>query len=371
MMNQKTVYEIADSDESSMADARVSDARATAAGIPLRPGDDKGDIEGGAAHAPPHAASAGCMRSPFCIAAIVLLALMIAGSATAGILVSKRSGSDGGEAGSAGVAGGAGANGTESASLPTVPEGDARVFTVAVKAATPHDPDAFLQGFEYNAARGVFFESTGLRDGRSSLRRVEIETGKVLQQVKLPDETLFGEGMTLHGDEYIYMLTWKAEKGFIFNQTSLEVIEEWKYSGEGWGLASDRANDEVYMSDGTNELRVLDAGTLGEKRRVSVLLNGEPLKELNEIEWICGEVWANIWGQNTIARIDPTTGAVRSVINVKGLPRKEDVKKVHNVLNGIAYDDSTGRIWITGKLWPKVYEVTVNDDTLAKQCGLK
>jgi glutaminyl-peptide cyclotransferase len=360
-MTSKTlhVYEIADDDDSAMPGSKASDLRVTAAGIA-----EDDDVEGGFAEPPP-GARGGLFHGPLCIAAIVLLSLVIAGSAAAVIVVSRRGGSDNSSATDAGEPAGS------DVPLPVVVSEKAPTFQVKVVRSTPHDANAFLQGFEYDAARGQFFESTGLRGGRSSLRRVDIATGRVLQTVSLPDPQLFGEGMTLHKDKHILMLTWQAEKGFVFNQSTFEIIREWNYTGEGWGLTMDRDADEVYMSDGTDELRVLDPDTLEEKRRISVTLDGAPVVRMNEIEWICGEVWANLWMENRIVRVNPSTGIVRSVVQVGGLPFASDVKTKPDVLNGIAYDEKTGRLWISGKLWPKVYEVTVTDDSFAKQCGLR
>jgi glutaminyl-peptide cyclotransferase len=242
---------------------------------------------------------------------------------------------------------------------------------VKVVQATTHDPDAFLQGLEYSSQRGVFFESTGLTGGKSSLRRVDVATGKVIKVVKLPEQDLFGEGLTLHGNDLLYMLTWKAERGFVFKQDTLELVREWKYPGEGWGLASDTRAGIIYMSDGTTQLRVLDATTLAETRRINVTFAGKSLVDLNELEYVCGEVWANVWRTNKIYRIDPGTGVVRSVVIVEGLPREEDLVagKPLDVLNGIAFDAASNRLWISGKLWPKVYEVTLDDDgSFSKQC---
>jgi glutaminyl-peptide cyclotransferase len=255
-------------------------------------------------------------------------------------------------------------------SLTADPIGKPPQYSVKVINVTDHDPNAFLQGFEYSSRRGEFFESTGLEGGRSSMRRVDPASGKVLKSVKLPSSNIFGEGLTLHGTDFVYMLSWKAKRGFVFDQETLELVREWKYTGEGWGLASNRATGVIYMSDGTSELRVLDEFTLAEKSRVTVTLDEKPVDRLNELEFVCGEVWANVWRTTKIYRINPATGVVRSVINVADLPRKEDLVagKHHDVLNGIAYDFTANRLWITGKLWPKIYEVKVDDDSFASHC---
>lgn len=234
-------------------------------------------------------------------------------------------------------------------------------YTVSVLAKLPHDTKAFLQGLEY--ADGYFYESTGLR-GQSSLRKVEMDTGKISDSYKFDDSSLFGEGITLHKDEHIFMLTWEAGRGFIFNQSTLDVLKEWKYDGEGWGLTMDREADEVYMSDGTSSLRVLDPEDLSEKRRITVTLHGKKVSYLNELEWVCGEVWANVWQTKNIYRINPSSGVVKSVIDASALPEKGDITPSMDVLNGIAFDKESGRLWLSGKLWSKVYQVSISDSSL-------
>lgn len=242
----------------------------------------------------------------------------------------------------------------------------AKHYRVSVERKFPHDVGAFTQGFEY--ANGFFFESTGLR-GQSTLRKVEIETGKVLHKLTLKDLTLFGEGLTLYKDQYIFMLTWQAGRGFIFNQSTFDVIREWKYKGEGWALTMDREKNEVYMSDGSSFLRVLEPVTMKELRRVKVTLDKHGVNYLNEIEWVCGEVWANVWLSSLIYRIDPVTGFVKAVIDARNLPLQSDRNKGMNVLNGIAFDKETGRLWLTGKKWSTVYEVSTSDTSLdLKKC---
>lgn len=236
-------------------------------------------------------------------------------------------------------------------------------YTVSVISKSPHDEEAFTQGLEYNSAGGHFYESTGLYS-RSSLRRVNVVDGKVEQKYDISDSTIFGEGITLHKDEHIFMVTWKSGRGFVFNQSTFELIKEWKYTGEGWGLTMDRSKDEVWMSDGTTNLRVLDPETLEGKRVIKVTLRGKDVTNLNELEWICGEVWANVWQTQLIYRIDPVTGYVKSIINADHLPEEEDRTPTMDVLNGIAIDQSTGRLWLTGKLWKNVYQVNVSDPSL-------
>lgn len=246
------------------------------------------------------------------------------------------------------------------------PDGKPPVFSVSVTESTPHDSNSFTQGFEFS--NGIFFESTGLEQ-KSSLRKVEIDTGKVSEIYNFDDASIFGEGITLHGDQHVFMVSWKSGRGFIFNQSTLQLIKEWSYSGEGWGLAFDKSADEVYMSDGTTSLRVLDPETMNEKRRVKVTLDGNPVSNLNELEWICGEVWANVWLTKKIYRIDPQSGIVKSIIDAKNLPLAKDTYNGMDVLNGIAFDKDTGRLWLTGKLWKTVYQVTISDSSLdLKNC---
>lgn len=244
---------------------------------------------------------------------------------------------------------------------PTVPHSKTPTFTAKVIAKHPHDPAAFTQGLEY--ARGYLWESTGLR-GESSLRRVRLSDGHVEQEYHFPDKNLFGEGMTLHRDHHIFMLSWRAGRGFIFDQNTFKLLKEWHYKGQGWGLTMHDSADEVWMSDGTPELRVLEPEHLTEKRRVKVTLDGKPVRELNEIEWVCGELWANVWRTTDIYRIDPVTGFVKSIIDLSNLPLRTDIVIGQNVLNGIAYDWESGRLWVTGKKWGKIYQIHVNDPDL-------
>lgn len=247
------------------------------------------------------------------------------------------------------------------------PIGSVPTYGLRVKAHYPHDRAAFTQGFEYK--NGYFYESTGLR-GHSSLRKVNILDGNVEQKYEFKDKNLFGEGITLHKDHHIFMLTWRAGRGFIFDQKNLTLIREWRYKGQGWGLAMDDEKDEVYMSDGTAQLRVLEPEQMSFKRWVDVTLDGVPVKYINELEWVCGELWANIWQKKLIYRIDPVTGNVKSVIDANKLPLHNDITKDQNVLNGIAFDKHTPRIYLTGKKWSKVYEVEILDPHLNITCAI-
>lgn len=226
------------------------------------------------------------------------------------------------------------------------------VYGFMVKHSYPHDPQAFTQGLFFKD--GHLFESTGL-NGKSWLRKVEINTGKVLQQKDLPKD-IFGEGATLVGDE-IVSLTWTSRYGFVFDAKTFTLKRKFSYDSEGWGLASDAQS--VYMSDGSPTIHVLDPKTLKEQRRIQVTAEGKPVAELNELEMVEGELFANVWGTDVIARIDPASGNVVGWINLAGLlpPEKRGTASPDAVLNGIAYDAKAKRLFVTGKLWPKMFEI--------------
>ena len=224
--------------------------------------------------------------------------------------------------------------------------------TYEVVHAYPHDPNAFTQGLVF--LNGEFLESTGL-NGQSTLRRVELTTGRVLQQVRVPAE-YFAEGMTVLGGK-IYQLTWKAQKGFVYDLATFAPEKEFPYTGEGWGLTTD--GHSLILSDGTHHLRFLDPVTFKVTRTVQVLRDGQPLRLLNELEFVRGEIYANIWQSQSVARIDPASGRVLGVIDFFGLLPPNEHTPTTDVLNGIAYDPAANRLFVTGKNWPKVYEVRV------------
>ena len=225
------------------------------------------------------------------------------------------------------------------------------VYTYTVVNAYPHDPGAFTEGLLYRD--GYLYESTGL-EGASSVRKVELKTGKVVSGVKLPAD-IFGEGISDWGDKLVG-LTWKTQVGFVLDIDGFALKGRFDYPGEGWGLTHNAT--ELIMSDGTAELRVLDPNTLHETRRIQVTAEGRPVDQLNELEWVEGEIYANIWQTDRIARIDPKTGHVTGWIDLAGLlPEKERAGRQVDVLNGIAYDAATKRLFVTGKLWPKLYEI--------------
>jgi glutaminyl-peptide cyclotransferase len=216
----------------------------------------------------------------------------------------------------------------------------------------PHDPGAFTQGLFY--LNGFLYEGTGL-PGESSIRKVRLETGEVLQKRDIPDP-YFGEGIIAWKDRLLE-LTWQAQAGFIYDLGSFAPRGEFQYPGEGWGLTQD--GKRIIMSDGTPQLRFWDPETLKELGRITVTDEGRPVKDLNELEWVKGEIYANIWCQDRIARIDPATGKVTGWISMAGLatPDGHFVEGQGDVLNGIAYDAQGGRLFITGKKWPKLFEI--------------
>ena len=215
----------------------------------------------------------------------------------------------------------------------------------------PHDPAAFTQGLEIHD--GEFLESTGRHP--SSVRRVAIETGEVLQKREL-DNQFFGEGLTAIGDR-VLTLTWQGGHGFVWDADDLEPAGTFSYAGEGWGLTHD--DTRVILSDGSPSLRFLDPVTLQQTGSVPVTYMGRPLERLNELEFIEGEVWANVWQTNYIVRIDPATGVVVGVIDLTGLLPDPVANPSDDVLNGIAWDAENGRLFVTGKNWPKMFEITL------------
>jgi len=224
------------------------------------------------------------------------------------------------------------------------------VYSYNVVNTYPHDRSAFTQGLVF--ADGVLYEGTGL-NGRSTLRRVELETGEVLQIHELPAQ-FFGEGVTVYGNDII-QLTWQSHVGFVYDRDSFELLQEFNYSTQGWGITHD--GERLIMSDGTATLYFLDPETFEEIGRVGVYDNDGSVNRLNELEYVQGEIYANVWQTNCIARIDPQTGQVVGWIELKGLLTPEDRGEPVDVLNGIAYDAENARLFVTGKLWPKLFEI--------------
>ena len=212
---------------------------------------------------------------------------------------------------------------------------------------------AFTQGLLY--LNGFLYEGTGI-EGLSSIRKVRLETGEVLQKHDIP-EAYFGEGIVNWKDRLIE-LTWKAETGFVYDLASFRLQREFRYPGEGWGMTQD--GKRIIMSDGSAQLRFWDPETLQETGRITVTDAGRPVDQLNELEWVKGEIYANIWQTWRIARIDPATGKVAGWIDLTGLLNPADRIEGENgtdVLNGIAYDAAGDRLFVTGKRWPKLFEI--------------
>ncbi|TFI58131.1 glutaminyl-peptide cyclotransferase [Sphingomonas parva] len=224
------------------------------------------------------------------------------------------------------------------------------VYGYKVVATYPHDPGAFTQGLIW--LDGKLYESTGL-NRRSTIREVRLEDGKVLRSVSLPSR-YFGEGIVDWGDEII-SLTWQHEIGFRWKRGDFQQTAAFHYPGEGWGLTRDKSH--VYMSDGTAQIRVLDPLTMAERKRIDVTDNGQPVASLNELEWVKGEIFANVWMTTRIARIDPKSGRVKGWIDLAPLVREAAPGSDDAVLNGIAYDEARDRLFVTGKNWSKLFEI--------------
>ncbi|HUK36875.1 MAG TPA: glutaminyl-peptide cyclotransferase [Vicinamibacterales bacterium] len=236
------------------------------------------------------------------------------------------------------------------AQTPTVPPAASRapVYHYAIVHSYPHDPDAFTEGLEYRD--GFLYESTGL-NGKSSLRKVRIETGDVVQQRNISRD-YFGEGITFWKDD-LFELTWITEIAFVYDAKTFASKTSFAYKGEGWALTHNA--DSLVMSDGGTQLRFLDPSTFRERKRITVTDGGVPIKYLNELEWVKGEILANVYTTDYIARIDPSTGHVTGWIDIRGmLPRQNDG---NTVPNGIAYDAEHDRLFVTGKNWPKLFEI--------------
>ena len=225
-------------------------------------------------------------------------------------------------------------------------------YTYRVVAEYPHSRTSYTQGLQF--IDGELWEGTG-EYGHSRLMRTDLATGKILEKSENPKDE-FGEGITLLGDK-IYQLTWLNGKMHIYDRKSLAHLATHTYKGEGWGLTTDGA--KLYMSDGTHAIRVINPETLQQERRFGVTLRGESLQNINELEWIDGKIWANIYTTDYIAIINPENGVVEGVVNLSGiLPTTERDYKT-DVLNGIAYDKATNRIFVTGKNWSKLFEIKI------------
>ena len=215
----------------------------------------------------------------------------------------------------------------------------------------PHDDQAFTEGLFY--LNGFLYESTGL-EGRSSIRKERLETGEVLQKIAIPAQ-YFGEGI-VNWKRHLVSLTWKSQVGFVYDLTTLKMQHRFSYQGEGWALTQD--GKRLIMSDGTAELRFLNPDTLQETGRLRVTREGEPVRNLNELEWVKGQIYANVWLTNVVVIINPDSGAVTGIIDFSRLlgPAKQPGEHPGE-LNGIAYDARGDRLFVTGKSWPSLFEV--------------
>ena len=220
--------------------------------------------------------------------------------------------------------------------------------------AYPHDPAAFTEGLFFH--EGALYESTGL-EGRSEIRKVALKDGKVLARRIIPPP-YFGEGI-VHWQDRLISLTWRHRQGFVWNLADFAPVSDFRYEGEGWGMTQDGRS--IIMSDGTAQLRFLDPERLSEQRRITVTFNGRPVDRLNELEYVKGEILANIWYDNRIARIDPRTGAVIDWIDITPLIKASGAKDSEAVPNGIAYDAKGDRLFVTGKNWAKLFQIKLKD----------
>ena len=246
------------------------------------------------------------------------------------------------------------------ASVPPLPapvatgsHGSIARYSYSVVNSFPHDRAAFTQGLVFRD--GSLIESTGL-NGQSTLREVQLESGRVLKQVALARE-YFAEGLAVIGSQAI-QLTWQNRKGFVYDVDTFQLQKEFAYEGEGWGLATD--GRMLFLSDGTSRIRIIDPTTFSVVRSITVTLAGQPRDHLNELEFINGEILANVWQTDEVVRIDPSSGEVRGVIDFSGLLPPQ-YRSAENVLNGIAYDAKNDRLFVTGKRWPTVFEVRLKE----------
>jgi glutaminyl-peptide cyclotransferase len=225
-------------------------------------------------------------------------------------------------------------------------------YSYRIVRAYPHDQQAFTQGLIY--VDGHLYESTGMK-GRSSLREEDLETGRILQLHAVPDQ-YFAEGLT-DWKNTLVQLTWQSHLALVYDRATFRLLRTFSYPGEGWGLTQDGKN--LILSDGTATLRFFNPDTFHQVRRITVKDNGKPVTELNELEYIHGEIYANVWHADRIARISPATGRVLDWINLKDLMPRSQLSDDEAVLNGIAYDAVHDRLFVTGKLWPKIFEIAL------------
>ncbi len=225
------------------------------------------------------------------------------------------------------------------------------IYDVDVIHTYPHDPSAFTEGLFY--LNGFLYESTGLEQ-HSTIRKVRLDTGEVVKKIDIPPQ-YFGEGL-VNWDGHLISLTWKSHVGFVFDLATFKLQRQFQYEGEGWALTQD--GKQLIMSDGTPELRFINPNTLKETNRIQVTLDGKPVRNVNELEWVKGEIYANVWQTNWILRINPKDGQVVGLVNLAGLlSAGTQVKSPDGVLNGIAYDAKGDRLFVTGKNWPRLFEI--------------
>jgi glutamine cyclotransferase len=222
----------------------------------------------------------------------------------------------------------------------------------------PHDRTSFTEGLEYRG--GFLYESTG-EEGHSVLRKMKLETGEVVQEIKIAPH-LFGEGFTILNQQ-IVQLTYKTQLGFVYDLATMHEKRTFIYQGEGWSLTND--GKQIYMDDGSAQIRVWDAATLGEKRRFTVHDDSGPIERVNELEWVAGEIYANVWQTDQMLRISPVDGRVLGRVNLSGLLTSAERSAQVDVLNGIAYDAAGKRLFVTGKWWPKLFEIQLVPKTIA------
>ncbi|HEY3860916.1 MAG TPA: glutaminyl-peptide cyclotransferase [Verrucomicrobiae bacterium] len=239
------------------------------------------------------------------------------------------------------------------------PAGEVWRYSYEVIKTFPHDKTAFTQGLVFLG--GKLIESTGL-NGHSTLREVDLSSGRVLRQAPVPEQ-YFAEGLAVLGGK-AYQLTWQSHKGFVYDEANFHLDREFSYPGEGWGLATD--GHSLIMSDGTAQIRFLDPAKFEVARSIQVTYHGQPVNQLNELEYVQGEIFANVWQTACVVRIDPASGAVTGVIDFTGLLQSADRDATTDVLNGIAYDSAGDRLFVTGKMWPKLFQVRLTRITGAR-----
>ncbi|WP_295939278.1 glutaminyl-peptide cyclotransferase [uncultured Alistipes sp.] len=231
------------------------------------------------------------------------------------------------------------------------PVAEPKEYTYKVRATYPHLTTSYTQGLQY--AAGVLWEGTG-QHGKSVLQKVDLETGRAEIFARLPRED-FGEGITLL-DGKVYQLTWESNKAYVYDAQSGKKLNEFRYAGEGWGLTTD--GKKLYMSDGTPTIHTIDPATFKREKRTTVTYKGRTVNFLNELEWIDGKIWANVFTTDQILIIDPATGIVEGIVDLSGI-YTEPLASPEEVLNGIAYDAEGRRIFVTGKNWSKLFEIEI------------